>query len=202
LRLLLPVTVGGADLNDRSGLNGVPDKLASVAVVPGIELDIQARPDWTLSPYVSLGRGQEFLEGTSATILVTGIKSRYRFDVLGHPAYLGNGLVYSRTWSSANDDSLGLFIAGFNMSAFDGPEIGGHATKVWGHLIYYGFFNNLEFVLPGSEVVALRNEYEVAASLVPRKPWNVLGFELDTVGLGYRFSTDTRGVTLFTSFPF
>lgn len=203
IKLLLPVTVGGADTNAGSGISGVPDRLASAAVVPGIEFERQLGQEWTIKPYLNAGVGREFLEGSTAEILIVGVKSRYRLPLDGRDAYLGNALVYSRTWADrGSDDTLGVFVAGLNAAVFDGPEIGARTTQVWGHAIYYGYFNDLEFVLPGSKVVALRNEFELAVSLTPRKPWDVLGFELDTVGLGYRFSKDTKGITLFTSFPF
>ncbi len=202
VRLTLPVTVSGADVGEANDVPGLPDSLAAVAFVPGIEVEIPLSPEWTVTPYLNAGVGREFLDGSSAAIGIAGIRSRYRFPVLGRDAYLGNALVYSRTWASGPDESLALFIAGLNVAAFDGPDLGGRATRVWGHAIYYGYFNDLEFVLPGSEVVALRNEYELAVSLIPRRPWDVLGFELDAVGLGYRFSNETRGVTLFTAFPF
>lgn len=202
VRLTLPVTVGGADVGDANEIPGLPDSLASVAFVPGLEVEIPLRPDWTITPYVNLGVGREFLEGSSAAIGVVGVRSRYRLPVRGRDDYLGNALVYSRTWATGADDSLALFVAGLNFAVLDGPDLGGRRTRVWSHAIYYGYFNDLEFVLPESEVVALRNEYELALSLTPYKPWDVLGFELDTVGLGWRFSSDTRGVTLFTSFPF
>lgn len=203
VKLLLPVTVGGADTNAGSGISGVPDRLASVAVVPGVEFERQLGPDWTIKPYVNAGVGREFLDGSTAEILVAGVKSRYRLPLEGRDAYLGNALVYSRTWvDRGSDENLGVFVAGLNAAAFDGPEVGARATQVWGHAIYYGYFNDLEFVLPGSEVVALRNEFELAVSLTPRKAWDVLGFDLDVVGLGYRFSDDTKGITLFTSLPF
>jgi len=203
VKLLLPVTVGGADTNAGSGISGVPDRLASAAVVPGIEFERQLGPDWTIKPYFNAGVGREFLEGSTAEILIAGVKSRYRLPLENRDAYLGNALVYSRTWvDHGNDDTLGVFVAGLNAAAFDGPEIGARATKVWGHAIYYGYFNDLEFVLPGTEVVALRNEFELAVSLTPRKAWDILGFDLEVVGLGYRFSDDTKGITLFTSLPF
>ncbi|HSO07087.1 MAG TPA: hypothetical protein VLW45_07600 [Pelomicrobium sp.] len=202
VRLALPVTIAGADVGEESDVPGLPDHLASIAFVPGIEVEIPLRPEWTLTPYLNAGVGREFLDGSSATIGIAGVRSRYRFPAFGRDAYLGNALVYSRTWTSGPDDALALFIAGLNVAAFDGPDVGNRATRIWGHAIYYGYFNDLEFVLPDSEVVALRNEYELAVSLIPRKPWDVLGFELDAVGLGYRFSNETQGITLFTSFPF
>jgi len=203
VRLLLPATVGGADASNERGVPGVPDRLATVAFVPGIEFEKQVNPDWTLVPYLNFGVGREFLEGSSAKIFVAGAKSRFRLPLTGRDAYLGNALVYSRTWTSkGNDDSLAMFVAGLNVAAFDGPVVGTQTTRFWSHAIYYGYFNNLEFVLPGNEVVALRNEFELALSLAPSRPWKVLGFELDTIGLGYRFGNDTKGVTLFTSLPF
>jgi len=203
IRLVLPVTIGGADTNNRSGISGVPDRLASAAVVPGVEFERRLRPDWTLVPYLNFGVGREFLDGSSAQILVVGVRSRYLFSLQERDAYLGNALVYSNTSvSGGSDDSLALFVAGLNVAAFDGPDVGGRTTRFWGHAIYYGYFDNLEFVLPGNQVVPLRNEFELALSLTPRKPWNVLGFELDAVGIGYRFSNNTKGISLFTSFPF
>jgi len=203
IRLLLPLTVGGADTNDGGGIPGVPNQLASVAFVPGIAFERQLRPNWIISPYLNVGIGREFLQGSSAEIVVAGIKSRYFFPLAGHDAYLGNALVYSHTSvSRGSNDSLALFVAGLNAALFDGPDVGGRTTRFWGHTIYYGYFNNLEFVLPGSRVVALRNELELAVSLAPRNPWDVLGFDLEAVGLGYRFGNGTKGINLFTSFPF
>ena len=68
--------------------------------------------------------------------------------------------------------------------------------------IYYYYFNRLrinEFDNPDNRV---REEFELAFSLVTHDPWSVKAFHFDRVGIALRTSSNATGVSIFTSLPF
>jgi hypothetical protein len=45
-------------------------------------------------------------------------------------------------------------------------------------------------------------EYQIGFSFRTARPLSFLGFGADTLGLGFRFANNVRGVSLYTEFPF
>jgi len=48
----------------------------------------------------------------------------------------------------------------------------------------------------------VRREYQVGLSLRTARPVSLLGFDADTIGLGFRFANNLRALSLYTEFPF
>ena len=65
--------------------------------------------------------------------------------------------------------------------------------------MYYYYFNHLNFAEFDSPNNRIREEFELAVSIVARKPWSLKFFDVDRVGIA---SGDVTGVSLFTSLPF
>ena len=62
--------------------------------------------------------------------------------------------------------------------------------------------NELEFRTVGEDSIGLRNEIEIAVALGRDPAFKILGFELDRIGIGYRFGPHIDAIVLVAGFPF
>ena len=79
-----------------------------------------------------------------------------------------------------------------------GQELSGAESA----LIYYYYFNQLKFAKVNDADNRIGEEFELALSVMSRKPWSLKYFDVDRVGLAIRTSKDVVGVSLITSLPF
>ena len=202
----LPVTFGLNQLN-ADELSDIldSDNFGTVSVTPGIEVEIPITERWSLKPLAYLGWGTELNDPQSAWIYWAGLKSRYR---------LGNGKL---NWSLVNS----LEYIGYTPT--DGPSsdavpvmaglefqwpmgdkrLGGQPLYLDWHATYRAYLDNLNFVFGGGSTTKIADEWELGLAFSKGegklKLWH---FELDRIGLAYRFSSSGafEGVSLvFTS---
>ena len=203
LRLTFPVSTALADFDltdfDLGHVNAV-----GVSVLPGIEAEIPLRPGWTVKPFVNAGGGWEFKNDTSAFIWSVGASTLYR-RTLDHKWLLGLGakLTYAGYGAGGTSSVLGAVSIGADLGLPIEMEIAGRQAILGAQVVGTLYFNDLEFLLPGSPTQDISNEVEVALTLGVRKPIEFLGVSFDRIGLGYRQGSDgLKGVRLVASFPF
>lgn len=68
--------------------------------------------------------------------------------------------------------------------------------------VYFFYFNRLRISEFTDRSNGIRDEFQLALSLVASKPWSLKFFHVDRIGLSLRSSGDVTGVSLFTSLPF
>jgi hypothetical protein len=116
---------------------------------------------------------------------------------------LGGKLVYAGYQSGGERSILGALAIGGDLGFPLAMEISGRQAILGTTLIGTVYFNNLDFLMPGSPREEVSHEVEVALTLGARRPFEVLGIGFDRFGLGYRWGSDgLRGVRLVGSFPF
>ena len=203
LRLTFPVSTALADFDltdfDLGHINAV-----GVSVLPGIEAEIPLRPGWTVKPFVNAGGGWEFKNDTSAFIWSVGASTLYR-RTLDRKWLLGLGakLIYAGYGAGGTSSILGAVSIGGDLGSPIEMEIAGRQAILGAQIVGTLYFNDLEFLLPGSATQDISNEVEVALTLGVRKPVEFLGAPFDRIGLGYRQGSDgLKGVRLVASFPF
>ena len=70
------------------------------------------------------------------------------------------------------------------------------------HLIYYYYFNRLRFPTQDNPQNKISEQGEIAFSFSVKKAIDFSLFDLDRIGLGFRFGDGLKGVSLFFSLPY
>lgn len=203
LRLTFPVSTALADFDltdfDLGRINAV-----GVSVLPGIEAEIPLRPGWVVKPFANAGGGWEFKNDTSAFIWSVGASTLYR-RTLSSKWLMGLGakLIYAGYSAGGTDNVLGAVSIGGDLGLPIEMQIAGRQAILGAQIVGTLYFNDLEFLLPGSPTKDISNEVEIALTLGVRRPIEFLGASFDRIGLGYRQGSDgLKGVRLVASFPF
>jgi hypothetical protein len=204
VRVTVPVTAALANFHYQD-LDFADTTVAGMSILPGVEWMIVPRPNWMVRPFVGLGYGTEFQSETGATIYQVGVTSAYQVpDLERWRVSLGMKLIYA---GYVSNDGGGLPLSGLSVGAGSAFPLDwnwdGHKTWLGFQLIGTSYFNDLEFLVPGSGVQEIRNEYEIGVSLNIDPPVALLGATFDRLGLGYRRgSGGLQGIHLVTEFPF
>ncbi|HEX4987024.1 MAG TPA: hypothetical protein VFV71_13260 [Burkholderiales bacterium] len=205
LKAKLSMTFGVYDYDLGDVTHGdIPESLSTASLMPGLEWQFQVTPDWSLRPYADAGYGQELQGHESAWIYDFGVKSRYVFARNGGVEFaLANSLASAgyRT-RGGPDHPFGYLASGLDMTIPTERELFGRTVFVGFTPVYYYYFNRLSFAEFDQPDNRVREEFEVALSIVTRKPWSLKLFDFDRIGIAVRTSGDITGVTLFTSLPF
>ncbi len=205
IRLLLPLSIGlhdfDFDFDDIVELD--KDDLATISFVPGVELEYIINSQWRLKPFVNLGFGRDISNGESAYIYGGGLKSVYEFDTTKPDLTLGNEfLITGYAPKDGPSHFLSRLSVGLDSRFPTGRQFSGHDTFISTHVIAFFYTNDLEFERFRDEPIELRAELEIGLSFGRYKPFEILGFEFDRLGLAYRFSENTDAVLLVTGFSF
>jgi len=202
IRLLAPVSLGFHSF-DFNQILDLPDKVATLSVVPGIEFEYAVSENWHLMPYARIGAGQEFNQNITAWIYGAGIKSRWILPIHEGEFTLGNALNYAG-YVASDDSSKAMmsFVAGLNWVTPLNFRLFKRNTNVGTHLIYYGYLNELDFISEDEQSLKLRNEFEFALTLGTHKPRSFLGFDYTRFGFAFIFGKELRGIRLVAGFPF
>lgn len=205
LKFKVATTAGFYDYSVGSALNGnIPDRISTFSVLPGFEWELPITQRWVLRPFADAGYGQELTGHQSASIWDFGVKSRFLLAQNGGVDFvLINSLTsagYRQSGQSTN--TFGYFATGVDMTipternAFGRPLYFGFTP------VYFYYFNKFSLAEFNDRQNRIREEFELALSVVPRKPWSLTLFDIERVGLAIRSSGDVVGVSLFTSLPF
>jgi hypothetical protein len=205
LRFNVAATLGFYDYSINSALNGdIPNHLSTFSVLPGLEWEFPLSQRWTIRPYFDAGAGQELEGRQSAWIYDFGIKSRFLLaQDKGVDFMLVNSLTYAGYRPRGGPNTpFGYLATGLDITIPTERELFGRPVFVGFTPVYYNYFNRLRFAKFNEPDNRIREEFELAVSLVARKPWSLKLFDVDRIGLALRTSGDVTGVSLFTSLPF
>jgi hypothetical protein len=203
--LLLPITIGAYNLNARQFDNfNVRDDIAAISFLPGVEWNTSVTEQWRLKPFIQLGLGSEFHANALATMYTGGVKSLCPLSQdADFPLRLGNALVVAGyRVKGGEEQGLGTFQTGIEMGTPWRLSLFDHSNRLFVYAIYYAYFSRLAFANPTPGELSVRQEGEVGFSFKTTPTASVLGFEMDTLGLGVRFANNLRGIRFVTEFPF
>lgn len=205
LRITLPVSVGFYDYKFDDVFNqGLPQSFSTLSFVPGLELEKQITPRLRLKPYVSAGAGWELDGGGRAWIYDVGLRSRFLLgEDQGVEFALLNRLSLAGYYpKDGSREPLGYFAIGLDIVVPTGAEL------LERHIIfamtpaYYHYFRRLRFAEFDDPGNSIGEEFELAISLLARRPFSILGIEVDRIGIAVRGGEGITGYRLFTSLPF
>ena len=205
LKLRIPVTFGFYDYTFDEAFTGeFPDEVGTVSVMPGLEWELPLSHRWTLRPYFSAGIGQELSGNESALIYDFGFTSRF---LLGEDKGVEFALVNSLTAAGYRprggpSQPFGVFALGVDLVIPMNLVLFGRDAFIGFTPIYYYYFNKVSFAEFNNADNRLEEQFELAISVMSRKPWSLKYFHVDRVGLAIRTSNEVFGVSFFTSLPF
>ena len=205
LRLLLPVTLGFYDFGFDSVVgDGLPDRIGTLSFVPGIEFEKRIVPRWLLKPYVTAGMGWELDGGGSAVIYDAGLRSRFRLGEHRETVFSLVNLLSLAGYnpSGGQNEPLGLFAIGVDIEVPFSGTLFGRPVVLSVLPIYYYYFSRLRFAEFADPDNKLREQAELAVSVLAKQPFKVLGINVDRFGVAIRYNADVKGFRLFTSLPF
>jgi len=205
MRITLPVSIGFYDYHIDDILNeGLPQGLSTMSFVPGLELEKEITARWRLKPYISAGGGWE-LEGAGyAWIYDVGLRSRFRIgEDKGVELALVNRL--SLAAYDPNDGSrqpFGYFAIGLDITVPTQTELFGRPLIIGITPAYYHYFRRLRYPNLDNPDNSIGEEFELAISVLTRRPFSIAGIEVDRIGIAVSGGEDVTGYRLFTSLPF
>jgi hypothetical protein len=203
IRLTLPVTAAFAQFDLRD-FNLDRIRTQGISVLPGIELEIPLREDWTLRPFANLGGGWEVQGSGSSTIFSLGATTLHTRP-LGDASRLafGGRLAYAGYSAASETSQLVQLSLGAELAVPAGFAIGERAALLAFQLIGTVYAKELEFLLPSIGTTQVSRELELGVALGVQRPFEVLGVSFDRIGLAYRAGDNgLRGVRVVASFPF
>jgi len=205
LRLILPVTVGIYDFDfDSIVEDGLPTRVNTLSFVPGLEFEKYIVPRWLLKPYVSAGGGWDLDGEESAVIYDAGLRSRFRMGEHKDIALsLVNRLSVAGYYpSGGHHEPLSMFAIGVDIELPFGGALFGRSFNLSILPIYYYYFRRMRFAEIDDADNRIREESELAFSVLAKKPFKVLGMNVDRIGLAFRTGDNVKGIRVFTTLPF
>lgn len=217
LRLLLPVTIGIQHLDDEDLPPERPaDRAEQVAFLPGIELEHTPGERWTIRTRAQLGWGKELQEPkVGAALAAIGVRSKVQWnDAPGKPALI-NGLRWAGfdpnapadTEPSAVNTKRGSLLRFTAALEFDVRvprwEFRERPMHLLPHVLKDWFYRPPPALAFGAEEFEeLESEWQIGVAAGREQGFTLLGFDFDSVGVGYRFSEHSAGIRLYLNSVF
>ena len=187
-----PLTIGVHNIDDLPGIVN-PDNFGTASFVPGVELEIPVTERWYLRPFVHGGWGTELNTRSSAWIYYGGIKSRYNIPAGKFEWSLLGGLSYAGyTPDTGRSDHLAVTQLGFEFrQPLAGATLAGRAIDLHYNFMYSFLGRELHFGLPDGGFNPVEDQLEVGIAMSFRtRPLKIWFFNVNRLGLGYKFSSD------------
>lgn len=203
VKLLLPFSFGYYDYKYSIFERSLAERLATVSFVPGLELTVPMSQRWHLKPFGHAGLGKDLAGGDVAWIYAVGIKSLYRFT--WHDVQLGIGNELSYYGYNPEDGESGAFSllsTGLLMEKETGIVLMGRELSGGFFFIYNLYLQELKFRRLGGRSRETDQEFQFALTLAPDRPFRIVLFDLDRLGIGFRFGDNLSAIYLVGSFPF
>jgi len=199
----LPVTLGFYDYATEDIIDlEIPSDVATLTFLPGIHYVIPLSDNWVIKPFANLGYGKEFEGGEEAWIYSAGVRSLYHVRENSWRIAFGSALYYAgNTRESESDLGFAALELAVDISHETDMQMDGQKVYLGGYAAVY-LFSNLEFIQSDQTTFELNEQYELGLTISASDHINMLGMELDRIGIGYLASPGFRAWRLVFSFPY
>ena len=205
LRFKLPVQLGLYKFRavDTDGTR-IRINQQSLAVVPGVELQIPIAQRTVLKPFADVGVGHAFGVKTGADILIytAGIRSVTQWDAGQYKLSLGAAALYAGDTASDFNEAYSSIQAGFEVRRSLGFNVRGVAPDLGIYIANYYYPKPLRFSRFLNDPLKVSNQNEVGFSIGAVKPFDMLLFGNARVGVGYVFGSGLNVWHASFGFPF
>ena len=201
--LRLPITAGFYDykIEDIGDLE-IPTDVATLTFFPGIYYVIPLFDNWTVKPFANLGYGKEFEGGEEAWIYSTGARILFKTHNNDWRYMFGSSFYYA---GNTRESETALGFLAFDISADVGYktswQIDNEQIYVGGYVTAY-YFSDLDFIQSDQTTIEINQQYEIGLTFSANKSINLLGLDIERIGLGYLKSNAFYAWRLVFSFPY
>jgi len=205
LRLRIPVTFGFYNFKLSDVLeSGLPDRLATLALVPEFRLEVPVAENWQLMPFAAAGAGLDFSVGELNYIFAAGVRSLATFDWRAVDLYLGNRLFYTGYATSDFEfgDDFGALESGLHARRSLGFSLGGHQVDGGLFVMNYLYFVSPELIRFYGAQLSVDMQFEFGVTFGTVTPWKVLGLAIPRIGMSYRVGSGVSSFRLVLGGPF
>jgi hypothetical protein len=200
LKLKIPVTIALYNIETTAG----DVDLDILAFVPGVELWIPVNDYWTLVPLGNFGVGKATSGGGLRYIYRFGIKHYLNFHWRRLDFTFGNTLRNTGFFSGGGgpSDNFPSFTTGLDIRFPLGFKMHEKDTYLSIYGVNYYYFDGITVVNANDLFIETLMQWEVGATFSTIPSWKIWFFEIDRVGLGYRFGEGIQAVRFVLGMPF
>jgi hypothetical protein len=202
MHFVLPITAGLFDFTPLDVFSeGIPTRVDSFSVVPGVELDYLLPDDWHVIPYLRAG----FSVASSSVdgwLYGTGVRVERTSDWHGWTRRARSELNVSGVQyrGATSDDQFARLRQGFDLTR-------GIGRKIAGREIAIGLYGIFDVILdpPTAPVADGRKQplqAEIGITLGTRPPFKIWRFDAPRLGVGYRFAGELSAWHFLIGTPF
>ena len=200
LKLKFPITIGLYNIHSQE--EEIDANL--LALVPGIEFQFRVRNNWILMPVGHIGLGKDTSGGNLIYIYSVGIKSHVLFEWDKLDFTFGNALRNKGyfTGSGGPDDNFSTFDTGLDMRFPLGFRMFGKDGYFSIYGINYYFFDKTIVIDSEKNPIEVNFQWEIGITLSAIPSWKIWFFQIERLGLGYRFGNGFNAIRLVFGMPF
>ena len=205
LNLLLPATIGVLDVEwDEFWGNGLDgDRLQTLGVTPGIEMDIVLADNWTLKPFVQAGYVYDMKEDYDAWVYMGGLRSMVSHQLGSYTIGLGAAVrvVEQRPVSRGDDTGIGVIDLGLDVRRALNLQLRGQPLELSVFAIASHYYNDLDLLSIRDDDFHIKRTYEIGLTMGTAQPLHFLGMDWQRVGMGYMWGDGLESITFNMGFP-
>lgn len=206
MNLLLPVTVGVLDVDwdDFWGNDLDANRLQTLGVTPGIEIDIPLGEHWALKPFVHAGYIVDMHEDYDAWLAMGGLRGLGRYQWGAYSIGLGAAITVAeqRPVSRGENTGIGVIDLGVDVRHPLDVQLRGQPLELSVYAIASGYYNDLDLLDVEDDDFHIKQTYEVGLTLGTVLPLRVLDIDWQRVGMGYMWGDGIESITFNLGFPF
>lgn len=206
MNLLLPVTVGVLDVpwDDFWGSDLDGDRLQTLGVVPGIEMNIPLAGHWSLKPFVQAGYVHDAKEDYDAWVYFGGLKGLARYQLGEYDIGLGAGITVAeqRPVSRGDNTGIGVIELGVDVRRKLDMQLRGKPMDMSVYAIASNYYNDLDLLDIEDDDFHIERTYEIGLTLGIAQPVRFWGVDWQRLGMGYKWGDGLESITFNTGFPF
>ncbi len=200
IRLLAPLTLG-VETFDRDATGNRPERARHVGILPGVELEFARSDRWTLRVQAQAGWGtHKHVVRENAFIYAAGIRSRLAWpQAPGRPAMINGLLLSGYDPNNGARQSMARLSNGVEFDLhLKRWQFRDHTMRLMPHLLSNWYVDPVDArALVDGRTGGIDSEWEVGVAAGRTRPFEILGFRLDRIGIGIRESSAGTGVRIF-----
>jgi len=202
LRVTFPLSLSSLRIEDTSDVGGFVKKLAIVALVPGVELELPVGERVLLRPFVEAGVGKGSDGGGVEVLYGAGLRGRIVQPIQRLHLTVGGAATHKKAATNVRVyDHYSIFEAGADAQVPLGFSIRQKAARGGVYTIARAF-DGLEIRREGEPPIVLDRQFEVGGSFATAPNLRVWKITLPWIAAGYQFGEVVSGVRVYTTFPF
>ena len=205
LKLRIPVTFGLYNFKLSDVLeSGLPDRLATLALVPELRFEFPVAETWQLMPFAAAGVGRDFSADQVNYIFAGGVRSLATFDWRSVDLYLGNRFFYAGYTTSDFEfsDDFGALESGLDVRHSLGFSLGDHQVDGGLFAMNYLYFVSPELIRFHGKPLSVDVQWEFGVTFGTMTAWKVLGLTIPRIGMSYRVGSGASTLRLVLGGPF